>query len=463
MINQIRIERFKCWRETGNVPFGKITGFFGTNSSGKTALLQCILMLKQTVESTDRSRVLHTGDERTYVELGTVYDIVYGHALPSDLRIAIGWSRASPLRVVDPEGLSRRDLFRANELRFDVTILCEADSLSVQEFSYSVQHGGKPYRFGMSRLANGKSAGESSYQLIADEYEVRRQRGRAWPLPAPVKSYGFPDQVNAYFQNAGFLSQLTLAFEELFQGVYYLGPLREYPHRSYIWAGDRPQDVGRRGELAVHAILAARRQGEKIGRGRGKPQQTLEERVAQWLQDLGMIHSFALRQIAENRQEYEVRVRRSPDAAEVAITDVGFGVSQVLPVLVLCYYAPQHSTIILEQPEIHLHPEVQAGLADVFIDAIEHRKVQIIVESHSEHLLRRLQRRVAEDQLRADDVALYFVESQAGEGRLRRLELDLFGNIANWPVDFFGDEMGDLVAQAQAETQRRRKDQASPS
>ena len=69
---------------------------------------------------------------------------------------------------------------------------------------------------------------------------------------------------------------------------------------------------------------------------------------------------------------------------------MGIGVSQVLPVLVLCYYVPEGSTIILEQPELHLHPSVQAGLADVFIDVIKHRNVQILLESHSEHLLRRL-------------------------------------------------------------------------
>jgi len=149
-----------------------------------------------------------------------------------------------------------------------------------------------------------------------------------------------------------------------------------------------------------------------------------------------------------------VRLRRSPEAAEVSITDVGFGVSQVLPVLVLCYYAPEGSTIILEQPEIHLHPAVQAGLADVFVDAIEHRGIQIILESHSEHLLRRLQRRIAEGALAADDAALYFVWMEQGTSHLQRLVLDPFGNIQNWPHDFFGDEMADLLAQAEAEMER---------
>ena len=95
-----------------------------------------------------------------------------------------------------------------------------------------------------------------------------------------------------------------------------------------------------------------------------------------------MIRSH-LEPIAENRKDYEFRVKKSLNSSEVLITDVGFGVSQLLPVLVLCYYVPENSTIILEQPEIHLHPKVQSDLADVLIDVVKNRNVQIILESHS--------------------------------------------------------------------------------
>jgi predicted ATPase len=184
--------------------------------------------------------------------------------------------------------------------------------------------------------------------------------------------------------------------------------------------------------------------------------------VAYWLKELGLIHSFSLKPIAENRKDYEVRVKRSSRSAEVLITDVGFGVSQVLPVLVLCYYAPEGSTLILEQPEIHLHPAVQSGLADIFIDAINTRSIQIILESHSEHLLRRLQRRIAEEQLIPDQTALYFTTmAEDGTSHLQQLELDLFGNIRNWPQDFFGDAMGDAVEMTNAQLNRREMEGAA--
>jgi predicted ATPase len=117
---------------------------------------------------------------------------------------------------------------------------------------------------------------------------------------------------------------------------------------------------------------------------------------------------------------------------------------------------PEGSTIILEQPEIHLHPAVQAGLADVLIDAVKTRKVQILLESHSEHLLRRLQRRMAEEELSPSETALYFCSTtEGGDSTLTKLELDLFGNITNWPADFFGDELGELASMTRAQMQRR--------
>jgi predicted ATPase len=167
-----------------------------------------------------------------------------------------------------------------------------------------------------------------------------------------------------------------------------------------------------------------------------------------------------VRAIKEGSNLYQVFVQQSPGAAEVLITDVGFGVSQVLPVLVLCYYVPEGSTIILEQPEIHLHPSVQAGLADVFIDAVKRRKIQIILESHSEHLLRRLQRRIAEEQYSPDNAALYFCSTVNGTSQLTPLQIDLYGHISNWPEGFFGDDFGEMAAMSQAVIDRKRRQAA---
>jgi len=115
----------------------------------------------------------------------------------------------------------------------------------------------------------------------------------------------------------------------------------------------------------------------------------------------------------------------------------------------------------MEQPEIHLHPQVQSELADVFISAIKarengkERNVQLIVESHSEHFLNRLQRRIAEGELAPDDVAIYFCRRSGVSAELEPLRLNLYGEIENWPDNFFGDEMADISARTVAAMHRK--------
>ncbi len=86
MLTRLRVQNFKSWRDTGDLEIAPLTGLFGTNSSGKTSILQLLLMLKQTVESPDRRRVLHFGDERSLVDLGTFFDVVYDHRTEETLR-----------------------------------------------------------------------------------------------------------------------------------------------------------------------------------------------------------------------------------------------------------------------------------------------------------------------------------------------------------------------------------------
>lgn len=470
MITQLCARNFKSWKNTKPLRIAPLTGFFGTNSSGKTSLIQLLLLLKQTAESPDRNRVLNAGDDRSIVDLGTFYDLVYDHKKGLSLDIQIDWRPKSQLIVPNPKEPGKA-LFEIDKVHFHTAISSSRDTPSVREFSYEF----KKYQFGMKRqassskvaigeapTANEQNQSKGRYDLIHRGLNARRTPGRAWALPPPVKCYGFPDAATGYYQNMGFLPTLVLAFENMLSDVYYLGPLRDYPQRTYVWAGERPTDVGRRGELAVAALLAAHADDLKSGRGTGKSRRyaPIEQRVLEWMQSMGLVHTFSLRPIGKNRRDYEFRIKSSANSAEVLITDVGFGISQVLPVLALCYYVPEGSTIILEQPEIHLHPAVQAALADVLIDVVVERNVQVIVESHSEHLLRRLQRRIAEDELNlsSSDTALYFCHrDDEGLSHAQSLDIDMFGNIRNWPKGFFGDEMGDLAAMTEAIMNRQKK------
>ena len=91
MITQLQIQNFKSWRDTGPMRFAPLTGFFGANSSGKTSILQFLLLLKQTAVSLDRTQVLHLGDERSYVNLGSYTDIIFNHQETNSLNFQLEW------------------------------------------------------------------------------------------------------------------------------------------------------------------------------------------------------------------------------------------------------------------------------------------------------------------------------------------------------------------------------------
>jgi predicted ATPase len=297
---------------------------------------------------------------------------------------------------------------------------------------------------------------DGSFELRAEggAFKFVRTPGRAWQLPGPIKSYAFPDQARTYFQNASLLADLEAAFEEQLDSIYYLGPLREFPKRDYTWARTRPVDVGSRGEKVIDAILAATAAKEKHNLFRKGRLKSFQEIVAHWLKSMGLIHSFSIKEIAPGSNYYQAVVQSREGGPEVALTDVGFGVSQILPVIVLLYYVPEGSTVILEQPEIHLHPSAQAELAELIINVSDHRNIQVIIETHSEHLLLRLQRRVAEEEIESDLVGLFYSEAKGAQSRLRQLELDEFGQISEWPKNFMGDAFGETMAAERARLKR---------
>ena len=451
MLTRLRLENFKSWQDTENIALKPITGFFGANSSGKSGLIHALLLLKQTADSADRGNIFHFGGAASRVDLGDFTSVVHGHETGRNLEISLDWRTEKPIKITDT--YARKDVARSADIGFRVVARMEGAGVSAQPIVEQMSYRVGCAEFGLCRKDNEPYP----YDLFprSGGFRFVRYQGRAWGFDSPAKCYGFPDKVRLYYQNAGFLIDLEFALEQRLQNVYYLGPLRAFPRRIYDWSGEEPRDMGEAGELVVGALLAARQRDEKISLGKGIPRPTLEEYVAHWLKELGLIYDFRVAPMAEGSHLFEVRVRKSPKAAEVLITDVGFGVSQILPALVLCFYVPEGSTVILEQPEIHLHPSVQAGLADVFIDAWEKRKVQVIVESHSEHLLRRLQRRIAEEEISQDDVGLYFCKEDDGASSLDTLDVDKFGNISNWPQDFFGDQFGEIAAMSEAALMRR--------
>lgn len=455
MLTELRIQNFKAWKDTGRVRLAPLTVIFGANSAGKSSLGHLLLALKQTALLTDRKRALHLGDVNSHIDLGTFADCLYGHDTKSRLEFSLGWR--VPQTVELANRLEKQERYRGDSMWIESVIRADKnDQPQTEAFEYRLQSGGE------TTLAVKHWIDEKGKpQLQTEPLNLVMRMGRKWPIDPPEKFYRFSDVTLARYQNADVLAEFPLQLEQLLAGVTYLGPLREPPRRTYSWAGDTVTDVGQRGDLAIAALLAARQEGRKLNRRPNKRYEPFDEFIAKWLHELGVIDQFQVKQLGKGRKEYEVLVRTGKRSPEVKLTDVGFGVSQVMPALVQAFYAQPDSTVWMEQPEIHLHPRVQANLADAFISAVQSsqdgspRNVQLIVESHSEAFLLRLQRRIAEGAIGPDDIAVYFVR-QSGEGvNLEALRLDMFGEIENWPDNFFGDDMGEIAARTLAAIKRQ--------
>lgn len=457
MLTRLQFTNFKSWPRA-DLACGRITGIFGTNSSGKTSLIQFLLMLKQTRNATDPAITLELNGD--IVQLGTIRDAIHMHDEEQTIETNAEFDLNDELALRDPSKSSTAVISKGSELRISSAIGIRNRALAASRLDYSL--GG--LTFGLAQ----KNGDHTKFDLKAfarngaesDSFSFVRTQGRPWPLPGPIKSYRFPDQTRTYFQNSGFLGDLEAAYEGELDRIFYLGPLREYPKRDYLWARSRPTDVGQSGEKAIDAILAATEAEETRNLRPRTKLQPFQAIIAHWLREMGLIESFVVKEIADGSNRWQAKVRTRKGAAEVLLTDVGFGISQVLPVVTLLQYVPENSTVILEQPEIHLHPLAQAALADVIIQAATHRRIQVILESHSEHILLRLQRRIADEAISSNDVKLYFCDAPKGASTLTPLEVDMFGNIRNWPEKFMGDAFGEVAAAELKRIERKSKNAA---
>jgi len=256
------------------------------------------------------------------------------------------------------------------------------------------------------------------------------------------------------------LRELRQTVEQFLQRTDYLGPLRPEPEREFVFDAQRIRDWQDSGLQGYLRYL------------RGEVDQSVIDKVNNWLQGVDLchrarpttFHSFGERALFAQVDIYEEDKRESRNLA-----DVGFGLSQALPVIIQCLVADSDSTLLIEQPELHLHPEAQAMLADLLIDCVNRRKARLIIETHSEHLLLRLQRRIAETTLddkvgtatprnqghtlRPDELWLVLVNRMDGRSQTEGIQADHRGQLVNPSTefqDFFKYDYDDVISLTRA-------------
>lgn len=425
MFTMLHLTNFKAWKDTGELALKPVTMLLGTNSSGKSTLIQSLLLLKQTVQSPDRTVHLNLGGDEVndLFNFGSFDDVLHQAAeAPRQFSVAFEFERAGSSRIGGG----------AFECSYGKT---SSGSVAVQTMTLRTDES----EFRVVRRDKG------AFSVFVDDEAQPRMKGRHY---APERSIALSADAIAALDKEGQLAEdLSLAIRRELEGINYLGPLRRKPERDYPWNKTKPGEVGSDGRAAIDALLAS-----ALLKGEG--QNEVVNGVSKWLKRMKVAQELEVRQQGRSSR-YELVVHRDDVACN--LRDVGIGVSQVLPVLVLAYFAPPGSTIILEEPEIHLHPLAQSVLAELFVEVSRQRKVQFIVETHSEHLFRRLQTLVAGRKVANDAVAMYFVERKGKSAHLRELVLDEYGRVGNWPKDFFGDALGETREQARLMFERKQK------
>ncbi|WP_435248843.1 AAA family ATPase [Vibrio sp. nBUS_14] len=424
MFKRIKLTNFKAWRESGDVNLAPVTLLLGENSTGKSSLLQSLLLMKQTAISPDRTIHLNLGGDEAndYVDMGSFEDLLTHNPEQRQIRIEM-----------DVEGDFGKRFLKVDYAQ-DSKKSPVVDEL---QLSTDNQHWFRAVRTSKGAF-NIYQPNETRTSLKSREY-------------APERGISFSKEaIYKLGPLGGEVEDSSLNIRRELESISYLGPLRSKPKRTYVWNRTRPGLIGVDGSEAVFALLASNSTSTKNSDG-------LVESVSKWLKRMKIADKLEVKTIGSGN--YNILVHR--DGVPANLIDVGTGISQVLPVLVLAYFAPENSTIILEEPEIHLHPLAQSLLAELFVEVSRKRKVQFIVETHSEHLFRRMQTLVATNKAKPEQCALYFVERKNSDAVLKTLSMDKYGRLEEWPQNFFGDATGELRKQAQETMQRMKAERAS--
>lgn len=446
MINALRIRNFKSLADTGDLRIKPLTFLVGPNSSGKTSIVQSLLLLKQTVESRDLKNPLSINGP--YVQLGSYPDLLFMHDYKVKFEVDVRF--VPSLQSWLPSSLrneSKQFHPADHYTQINTHVEFGYNKKTMQVFLSKCSFSLLPQNF---RLEISKSLG-AGYQVQfrgsdADATEQKPVRFKAVEKFYAARSLGQfsvaePKSSMQYRRGVSLLSnQLAREIEALFSRVFYIGPLRESPKRIYIATGEAPQDVGLKGELSVDVLwVQARRKSMR---------ERLLGRVNHWMREFGLAADVRLNRVGGNN--YSVVFEDPNTHLKVNLADVGFGASQVLPIVIEGFYARDRAMLLIEQPEIHLHPKAHGVLGDLLIDIATYEGGKtVLVETHSEHVLSRIRRRIAERRIARDSVAIYYCEPGAAGTKVREIRVNSNGQYENegLPEGFFEEGYQDTLEQ----------------
>jgi predicted ATPase len=433
MLSKIRIKNFKCLKDTNEINIRPLTIFVGPNSSGKSSIIKMLLMLKQTIVSPDSNNPLIANGN--LVEVGLYPDFVYNGEYDRDLEIYFDIIHQSPIKNKKENLIKKISVHsviyynpRTAQIKLKESEVISSSSsqkitLNNSKRSYSLQL--SHFERGKEKTFLNKPVVPSKFCDIASINKLRESEIRELvTLLKPTDIVGFGKII-----------------EETIKKIYYLGPLRDTPRRIYAPRGETFDDVGLNGNRTIDAFWLSQHSSiERLKK--------LEMFTEKWIQKFEFASDIHLERLSKGKSlfkkgtsYYRVELSNFHSGYNSDLADFGFGVSQVLPIIIESFFVPSSSLVMIEQPEIHLHPKAQAILADLFIDAMRETKNQFIIETHSEHILARIRRRIAGKELKKEDVAIYYFEPTKNGTKIQEITLNDLGQYVNFPKGFFEEDL----------------------
>lgn len=367
MLDEIRIRNFKCLRDTGTLKIRPLTILIGPNSSGKSSLIQFLLMIRQTATSRDyESPLIFNGP---CIQLESYRNIIWKNNPEENLAFEFSFApikRVAQLKEPIKLTVSFRKASAGLSARMHLLTIAnrknDKDIISINWNKQTPSFSNSIFDKASNRLLLKSLLLLNFFPFFMRPSVEELRKGRKY------ESW-IVDSLNA-------TRYLDLFFSERY--MYYLGPLREFPARYYPYSAATLIDTGFKGERSIEVLGSSKKLGE---------------RVDHWMRKLQLAKHTGVKYL-RRKTLAEVRLTDPKLGISVNICDTGFGISQLLPIIVAGFYATSGSMFLVEQPEIHLHPRLQADTGDLLIEISKAGKT-LIIETHSEHLLLRIQRRIA--------------------------------------------------------------------
>ena len=435
---KLSINNFKTIRELKGFNFNSINIISGVNSSGKTSFIQFLLMLKQTVEAHSAHSALIFDGNR--VKLGDYDTLVY----KKDASKSMGFELQFDKKDIDEKF---QPIYGIEEVSVKVSYAQKDNSCVVSNImiTYNTpQMQRKDHSISFVKEDNTYKVDISKHTaLFGDFSELLENQGTLggisfFPTIFLTETNNPNSEIDGTLKKRIAIEVKTKEIQDIvssiFTNVSYIGPLREEPQDLYSSNG-KNKYIGSKGEYAAQFFEEeANKTVEFFDIQKNElKEMLLSNAVKYWICD---VFNLAKDIKAEKyKDSYVVKVVNHYDV-ESTIRQVGFGISQVLPIIVEGLRMNKNGILILEQPEIHLHPKVQSLLFD-FIYSLSLTGKRFVIETHSDHFITRMRRRVAESSNNlSEKINLVFVEERESEHLFRKLNLDDMGTFDYFPKDF---------------------------